>query len=151
MDIEYTDTFQVIIDKRPRFPRFFVHHELHSKISVSTLKYDNYNIVLTLQSISIWLTFNNFFTHREASIGFLKYVSTGLILQHTAKKRIISALMNVDLTGNGIIALQKNIDNKINTNNSNKHSPDDQIKHATDRHKRNAFPAFDLSMKRIEF
>ena len=102
----YTEIFDVITDKKPRFPRFFVHHEFHSKIQVSALKYNEHTIMSTLQSLNTWLTFNNFSTHREASIGFLKFVSTGLTLQYIAKQRVISALTKVELSDEDIIALQ---------------------------------------------
>ena len=71
--------------------------------------------MFTLQFLSIRLTLNKFFTHREASIGFLKYVSTGLTLQYVTKKRITSALMNVDLTDEDIITPQQTTENNIKT------------------------------------
>ena len=36
--IEYTETFDVITDQKTKFPRFFVHHDLHSTLNVSTMK-----------------------------------------------------------------------------------------------------------------
>ena len=74
-------------------------------MSISALKYGDHDIMSTLQSLSTGLTFNNFSTHREASIGFLKHVNTRLTLQYIAKKWVTSALMNVDFTDEHIIAL----------------------------------------------
>ena len=65
---------------------FFVYHELHSKIQVSILKYVEYNTILTLQYLNTWLIFNKKITHREASIGFLKYISIGLIFLYWQKR-----------------------------------------------------------------
>ena len=69
----------------------------------------------TLQFLGTRLTLNKFSTHREASIGFLKYVSTGLTLQYVTKKRITSALMNVDITVEDIITPQQTTENNIKT------------------------------------
>ena len=71
--------------------------------------------MLTLQSLNTWLTFNRFSTHREASIDFLKYISTCLTFQYIAKKRLTSVLMNVDLTDEGSIALKQTIENDVKT------------------------------------
>ena len=136
---KYTELFKVIT------PRFFIHHEIHSKITVSTLKYGDYNIITTLQSPSTWSIFNNISTYHEASINFLKYVNIGVTLQYTANKIVASALMNVNLTKEKMIILQQNVENNINTNNLNKCNPNGQMKGTTDRYKRYVFPAFDLS------
>ena len=105
----------------------------------------------TLQSLNTWLSFNIFSTHHEVSIGFLKYISTGLTLQYITKKRVLSALMNVDLTKEHSIAFQKTIGDDMIHNHNNKHKPDGQLKDATEIHQRIAFPSSDLSTKRIEF
>ena len=85
MSTEYTELFTVIIDKKPRFPRFFVQHEITSKLTISALKYGDNNIMTILQPLRVWMAFNKLSIHREASIGFLKCVSTGLTLHSTAK------------------------------------------------------------------
>ena len=87
MGTAYTEHFDVIVDKKPRYPRFFVHNDIHSKIKLTALKFGDHSIMLTLQSLNTWLNFNCFSTHREASIGFIKYISTGLTLHHIAKKK----------------------------------------------------------------
>ena len=104
---EYTESFEVITDQKNEFPRFFVHHDLHSILNVSAMKYGDQNIMSTFQSLRTWVNFNKFSTHRVASIGFLKYVSTGLTLYSTAKQRVINALLYVDLNETGIITLQE--------------------------------------------
>ena len=72
MNSVYTETFDIITDKKPRYPRFFVHHEIYSKVQVSALKFGEHNIMSTLQSLNTWLNFNRFSTHHEASIVFHK-------------------------------------------------------------------------------
>ena len=94
MGTKYTESFDVITDKKTKFPRFFVHHDIHSTLTVSTMKYNDHNIMSTLQSLHTWVTINKFTTHRVASIGFLKYVSTGLTLHSTAKQRVINVKLN---------------------------------------------------------
>ena len=105
MDTAYTENFDVIVDKKPHHPRFFVHPDIHSKIKLTALKFGDHNIMSTLQYLNALLNLNRFSTHREVSIGFIKYVSTGLTLHHSAKKRVYTALMNVDLSHEDIIAL----------------------------------------------
>lgn len=61
------------------------------------MKYSDHNIMSTIQSLRTWVTLNKFDTHRVVSIGFLKYISTGLTLHSTAKQRIINALMKVNV------------------------------------------------------
>ena len=105
MGIAYTENFDVIVDKKPRYPHFFVQHDIHSKIKPIALKFGDHNIMSILQSLNTWLNLNRFSTHRKASIGFIKYVNTGLTLHHIAKKRVFTALMNVNLSRENIIAL----------------------------------------------
>ena len=35
MGTSYTENFDIIVDKKPRYSRFFVHHEIHSKIKLT--------------------------------------------------------------------------------------------------------------------
>ena len=74
MGTEYTEYFDVITDKKEQIPRFFVHQDIHSTLTVSAVKYSDHNIMSTLQALWTWVTLNKFDTHRVASIGFLKYV-----------------------------------------------------------------------------
>ena len=48
MDTAYTEVFEVITNKKPRYPRFLVHHDIHSKIKVRALKFEDHNIISTL-------------------------------------------------------------------------------------------------------
>ena len=105
----------------------------------------------TLQSLNTWLIFNKFSTYREASIGFLKYISTGVTLHYIAKMKVTSALMKVDLSDEDIIALKQTTDNEVTKIQKNKRNPDRKLKDATDSHQRIVFPTFDLSTKRIGF
>ena len=150
MGTEYTESFDVIINKN-KFPRFFVHHDIHSTLTVSVMKYSDHNIMSTLQSLRTWTTFNKSATHRVTSIDFLKYVSTDLTLHSTAKQQVTNALMNVDLNETDISALQvcilvtKNLTTNIKRNlDSNRKEPDTQDNTIV-------FPTFDLSPKRVDF
>ena len=151
MGTAYTDTFDAITDKKTYFPRFFVHHQLHSEIQVSALKYGEHNIMSTLQSLNTWLTFNKFSTHHDASIGFLKYTSTDLTLQYINKKRVTSARMKVDFFDEDIIALQQTTENEMTNTQTNKRKPDGHLKDITCSQQRIVIPDFDLSTKRIGF
>ena len=48
MGTEYTEYFDVIMDKKTKYPRFFVHHDINSTLTVSTMKYSDHNIMSTL-------------------------------------------------------------------------------------------------------
>ena len=45
MGTKYTENFEVITDKKSRYPYFFVHHEIYSKIKLTALKFGDHNIV----------------------------------------------------------------------------------------------------------
>ena len=150
METSYTENFDVIVDKKPRYPRYFVYHEIHFQIKLIALKFGDHNIMSTLQSLNTWINLNRFSTHREASIGFIKYVSTGLTLYHIAKKRVAIALMNVELSPEDILTLQETTNETAIHNHNNKRKPDGQPKEA--EHSNSIiFPSFDLSTKRIGF
>ena len=68
MGTAYTETFDVITDKNTKFPRILVHHDLHSTLNVSAMKYGDHNIMSTLQPLRTWTNFNKLSTHRVASI-----------------------------------------------------------------------------------
>ena len=115
------------------------------------MKYSDHNIMFTLQFFRIWITFNKFDTHRVVSIGFLKYVSTGLTLHITAKQRVINALMQVNLNDVDILALQACIPIISVSNSNSKRLSDGNRKDPTTHNKTIVFPAFDLSTNRWGF
>ena len=47
--------FDVIVAKKPRYPRSFVHHDIYSKIKLNALKFRDHNIMSTLQSSTVSL------------------------------------------------------------------------------------------------
>ena len=94
---------------------------------------------------------NRFSTHREANIRFIKYTSTGITLQYISKRRVYSALMNVDPINEDIILLQHITEDDVLDNNNNKRRPNVQLKKAETNQHRIVFPAVDLSTKRIGF
>ena len=151
MGTTYTEYFDVIADKKTKFPRFFVHHDIHSILTVSAMKYSDHNIMSILYSLRTWVTFNKFSTHRVASIDFLKYVSTGLALHSTAKKRATNALLNVDLNKSDISALHVRIPDTTYLTTNNKRNPDGNRKEPDTQDNTIVFPAFDLSTERVGF
>ena len=44
----YIEHFDVLTDKKPRYLRLFVHHNIHSKIKRTGLKFGDHNIISTL-------------------------------------------------------------------------------------------------------
>ena len=51
-----------------------------------------------LRHNNMWLNWNKLSTHREASIGFIKYVNTSITLQTLISSRIELALRSIPLT-----------------------------------------------------
>lgn len=124
MGTDYTTSFTVITDKKLRFPRFFVQNKTTWNFTISALKYDDHNIMATLQPIRVWMKFNKFSTHREASIRFLKYEYAGPTLHSTAKQYVINALMNIKLSDSDINTLKQYSNNDDIHNSSNKKNLD---------------------------
>ena len=98
MGADYATNFTIINDRKVQFPRFFVRLVIDSTRTVSSMKYGDDNIMTTLQKNKTWLTQDKYNTHREASIGFIKYISTAFTPQQVAKARVVNALMNLKLT-----------------------------------------------------
>ena len=69
METSYTENFDVIVDKKPCYPRFFVHHEIHSKIKLTVLNFGDYNIMSILQSLNTWLNLNGFLPIAKPASG----------------------------------------------------------------------------------
>ena len=55
-------------------------------------------ILLSLKTNNMWLKWNKFSTHREASIGFIKFVHPKITLQTAVRSRIELALYSMPLT-----------------------------------------------------
>ena len=105
MGADYATKFTIINDRKARSPRFFVHHVIDSYKTVPSIKYGDDKIITTLQKNKTWLVQDKYSTYREASIGFIKYISTAFTLQQVAKARVVNALMNLKLTKEAISAL----------------------------------------------
>ena len=98
-----------------------------------------------------WLTQDKYNTHREASIGFIKYISIAFTLQQVAKARVVQALINLELTKEEISTLSTiPNDDMVTTNTtSKKRSTDGQPKvPVEDINNQITFPVFDLSTKK---
>ena len=108
MSTSYTKHFDVIVDKKPHYPRFFVNHDIHSKIKLTALKFDDHNIMSTQQSLNTYLFSSPSFTkcfplflsihkviissslvHKSQSNYFLSFNSQSLSIH----KVIISSLL----------------------------------------------------------
>ena len=113
------------------------------------MKYGGYKFMYTLQSLRTWVNFNKFSTHRVASIGFLKYISTGLTLHSTAKQRVINALVNVKLNEKDITALKECVFIYTNLNSNNKRNPDGNRKDPAENSNAIILAAFNMSTKRV--
>ena len=147
----YTESFDVITDKKTKFSRFFVHHDIHCTSTVSAMKYSDHNIMSTLQYLRTWVTNNKFSTQRVASIGFLKYVSTCLTFHSTAKKCVTNALMSVDLNKSDISALYACIPDTTDLTTNNKRNPDGNRKEPNMQDNTIDFPTFNLFTKHVGF
>ena len=90
----------------------------------------------------MWLKWNKFSTHREASIGFIKYVNTSITLQASIRSRIELTLCGMSLTEEDIKALVPLTEGK-------------KRKAPTDIHSEEfepiQLPTLDLSTKKIGF
>ena len=105
MGADYATKFTIINDRKARFPPFFVRHVIDSTRIVSSMKHGDDNIMTTLQKNKTWLTQYKYSTYREASIGFIKYISTVFTLQQVAKARVVNDLRNLELTKEEISVL----------------------------------------------
>ena len=94
---------------------------------------------------------NNYSTHRVASTGFLNYISTSLTFHSTAKQRVITSLMNVDLAKNDIATLKQCASNYPTSNFNNNEILTVIEKNPAENDNAIVFLEFDLSTKRIGF
>ena len=107
----------------------------------------------TLHQQQAFIQFNQYSTHHEACIGWLKDISTSITLQSSAKLRVENLLKTAHLT-ESIIASLTNTNYKTGTG-----STDDRFRKRMGEinHDENGewkdivFPAFDLHMRRISF
>ena len=154
MGADYAKKFTIINDRKARFPRFFVRHVIYYTRTVSSMKYGDDNIMTTLQKNMTWITQDKYNTHREASIGFIRYISIAFTLQQVAKARVVQALMNLELTKEEISTLSTiPNDDMVTTNTtSKKRSTDGQPKVPVEYiNNQITFPVFNLSTKKVGF
>ena len=154
MGADYATKFTVINDCKARFLRVFVRHVIDSTRTVSSMKYGDDNIITTLQKNKTWIAQDKYNTHREASIEFIKYISTAFTLQQVTKARVVNALMNLELTIEEIFTLSIIPEDAMVTSNtvSKKRCTDGQPKvPEEDINNQIIFLAFDLSTKKVGF
>ena len=99
-------------------------------------------ILFFLCQHNMWLKWNKFSTHREALIGFIKYVNTSITLHTSISSRIDIALYSMPLTEEDTKFLLPTTDRKKRkaSNESN-----------TDEFEPIQLPTFILSTKRIRY
>ena len=73
-------------------------HIIESTLQINQMKYGSRNIVNTLQQQQAFMQFRKYSTHREACIGWFKYISTSITLQSSAKLRVDNLLKRAHLT-----------------------------------------------------
>ena len=99
-------------------------------------------VLPVLRHNNMWLKWNKLSTHREASIGFIKYVNTSITLQVSIRSRIELALCGMSLTEEDMKIIAPLTEGK-------------KRKAPTDIHSEEFEPiqlsAFDLSTKKIGF
>ena len=107
----------------------------------------------TLHQNGTWLQFNKCNIHREASIGWFKYLITTATLQHHAKLRIDNYLRNVKFEADEIITLTIIDTSHNHYGQSSNNGKQKQTNHDDDQSewKEIALPPFDLSAKVISF
>ena len=118
------------------------------------MKHGDENIMTTLQKNKTWIAQDKYNIHREASIGFTKYIRTAFTLQQVAKARVVNILMNLELTKEEISTLSTIPKDDTVTSNttSKKRSTDGQPKvPEEDINNQIIFQAFDLWTKKVGF
>ena len=78
------------------------------------MKFGQRNIINTLHLQQGFIQFNKYSTHREACIGWSKYISTSITIQSSAKLRVENLLKTAHLTESEIASLT-NTNNKTGT------------------------------------
>ena len=147
----YTDTFDVITDKKITFSSFFFSSRtpFENPSIRSYIQQTQYHANSTVSQQLANL--QQIFYPPRSKYRLPKYISTSLTLQYIANKRVTPTLAKVDLTEEEIIALQQNTENDVNNTQNNRRKPDGQLKDVTESQQRNVSLAFDLSTKRIRF
>ena len=71
--------------RRKKF--FFVRCQVESSIMTSKLKFRKKSVMSTLLDNNTYMKYENFNTHREDSIGWLKYVNPIISIHHTTREK----------------------------------------------------------------
>ena len=148
----YQDAFEVIVDKNthPK-PHIYVKHIIESTLQINQIKYGSQIIMNTLHQQQAFIQFRKYSTHREACIGWFKYISTSITLQSSAKLRVDNLLKTAHLSANEIESLtttnHKSVTGSTDTTSRKRTGDHDD----NDEWKEIVFPAYDLHMRRISF
>ena len=97
---EYKKHFPNTTEELDRFKskKIFTRHKIESSLKLNQFKHGDENIMATLRDSWAWIRSDKFDTHREASIGWLKNMSTITTLHNTARSKVEQALLDVTLT-----------------------------------------------------
>ena len=96
--VDYATSFIIINYRKAPFQKNFVLHVINSTRPLSSMKHGDDDIMVIFHKNKTWLSQDDFSTHRESSIGFIKYIITAFTLQQVTKERIVNTLMNLDLS-----------------------------------------------------
>ena len=98
--MEYTSKFKTFY-KDPKTSRVYISHKIENVIPLGETKYGTRqqlsNSFDTLVSNNTYLNLNNFFTHKEHSIGFFTHINPKLTLRDNFRNEIQKELMWIDL------------------------------------------------------
>ena len=113
------------------------------------MKYCSTNIMNTLQQQQAFIQFRKYSTHREACIGWLKYIITSITLQSSAKLRVETLLKTAYLKAAEIVSLTtKSYKSVTGSTDNRSHKRVGEINHdENDEWKEIVFPAFDLHIR----
>ena len=117
------------------------------------MKFGQRNIMNTLHQHQVFIRFNTYYTHREACIGWFKYISTSITPQLSAKLRVGNLLKTAHLTASKIAFFTTTNNTTVTGSKDDRfHKRMGEINHDKDNEwKEIMFPVFDLYRRRITF
>ena len=84
----------------------------------------------TLRDSWAWIRCDKFDTHREASIGWLKNMSTITTLHNTARSKVETALLDVTLTAEEIARFTPKVNTNTDDDETTRHDNNNKNKEA---------------------
>ena len=100
------------INEVQRQRKIFVRCQVESSIMMSKFKFGEQSVMSALLENNTYMKYEKFNTHKEDSIGWLKYINPVISLQRITREKISDALMLVHLNNEEMTAM-KNTNNDI--------------------------------------